>query len=141
MGILTTSNTSPRWYPLWVLHRRSFFSGAISAASTGTQKVSVTLLEIVYALLNTSGNWIAVTPIPDQTLEMLEKRHVGREKELLLALARKILRWLPEDRPSAEDLFDDEYLNLFRVENEAGVAQKPTDLRDGVTVLWTVTQY
>ncbi|KIV97852.1 hypothetical protein PV10_01557 [Exophiala mesophila] len=61
-------------------------------------------------LYRVSGNWIAPTPIPDQTLEIREKRHVGREKELLLALARKILRWLPEDRPSAEELFEDEYL-------------------------------
>ncbi|RMZ85271.1 hypothetical protein DV738_g375, partial [Chaetothyriales sp. CBS 135597] len=63
---------------------------------------------------DSEGNWIAATPIPEQTLEMRETRHpVGsREKQLLLALARKILRWLPEDRPTAEDLFEDEYLTL-----------------------------
>ena len=38
----------------------------------------------------------------------------GEEKELLLALVRKVLRWLPEDRPSAEGLFEDGFLNQFR---------------------------
>ncbi|RMD41280.1 hypothetical protein DV735_g3853, partial [Chaetothyriales sp. CBS 134920] len=63
---------------------------------------------------DSEGNWIAATPIPEQTLETREMRHAvgSREKQLLLALARKILRWLPEDRPTAEDLFEDEYLSL-----------------------------
>ncbi|KAF2453036.1 protein kinase, partial [Lineolata rhizophorae] len=56
------------------------------------------------------GNWIASTPIPDQTLEMREKRLKGKDQELLLTLVRKILRWHPEERPSAEDLFEDEFL-------------------------------
>ena len=94
----------------------------ISAASTGTQQVLVTMLEIVYVWLTTEGNWIAATPIPDQTLEMREKRLVGKDKELLLALARKILRWLPEERPSAEDLFEDEFLNQHMLGNEAVAA-------------------
>lgn len=57
------------------------------------------------------GNWIAPTPIPNQTLESREKRLEGEDKKLLLALARKILRWLPEERPSAQGLFDDPFLN------------------------------
>ncbi|MCJ1255267.1 hypothetical protein MMC24_003083 [Lignoscripta atroalba] len=71
---------------------------------------------------DSAGNWIAATPIPDQTLEMREKRLVGKDKELLLALARKILRWLPEERPSAEDLFEDEFLNQHMLGNEAVAA-------------------
>lgn len=35
----------------------------------------------------------------------------GKDRELLLALVRKILKWLPEERPSAQDLFDDELIN------------------------------
>lgn len=62
------------------------------------------------ASLTIEGNWIASTPIPDQSLETRERRLSGKDKELLLALARKILRWLPEERPSAEDLFEDEFL-------------------------------
>ncbi|KAI8722690.1 Protein kinase domain-containing protein [Fusarium sp. LHS14.1] len=58
------------------------------------------------------GNWIAATPIPDQTLESRETRLEGVEKKLLLAFVRKILRWLPEERPRAETLIEeDEFLN------------------------------
>lgn len=62
------------------------------------------------SLTREQGNWIAATPIPSQTLETRERRLKGREQELLLALVRKLLRWLPEERPSAENLFDDEFL-------------------------------
>lgn len=66
----------------------------------------------VMASLMSAGNWIAATPIPDQTLESRETRLEGRDKKLLLALARKILRWLPEERPYAETLIEeDEFLN------------------------------
>ncbi|RSL85834.1 hypothetical protein CDV31_016493 [Fusarium ambrosium] len=58
------------------------------------------------------GNWVAATPIPDQTLESRETRLEGKDKKLLLDLARKILRWLPEERPCAEALIEeDEFLN------------------------------
>ncbi|KEZ39044.1 hypothetical protein SAPIO_CDS10422 [Scedosporium apiospermum] len=56
------------------------------------------------------GNWIAATPIPDQTLESREIRLEGKDKELLLTFVRKILRWLPEERPSAEGIFEHEFL-------------------------------
>ncbi|KAJ4328613.1 hypothetical protein N0V84_000972 [Fusarium piperis] len=60
------------------------------------------------------GQWIAATPIPDQTLESRESRLEGEEKKLLLALVRKILRWLPEERPCAETLIEeDEFLNQY----------------------------
>lgn len=58
---------------------------------------------------NAEGNWIASTPIPHQTLETREKRLEGKDQVLLLALVRRVLRWLPEERASAEDLFDDEF--------------------------------
>jgi hypothetical protein len=60
----------------------------------------------------TIGNWIASTPIPDQTLETRVTRLDGQEKVMLLAFARRILRWLPEQRASARDLTDplDEFL-------------------------------
>ncbi|KAI1839814.1 hypothetical protein JX266_013972 [Neoarthrinium moseri] len=62
---------------------------------------------------DSEGKWVASTPIPDQTLESRETRLEGNDKELLLILARKILRWLPEERPSAEDLYEDEFLTQF----------------------------
>ncbi|KAI4848876.1 protein kinase, partial [Aureobasidium sp. EXF-8845] len=61
------------------------------------------------------GNWIGSIPIPNQTLETREDRLPGKDKELLLQLVRKVLRWVPEERPSAEGLFDDEFLNQFRI--------------------------
>ena len=69
-----------------------------------------------------SGVWIATTPIPNQTLESREMRLKGKDRELLLALVRKILRWLPEDRPSAEELFEDEFILQFMNENESSAS-------------------
>ncbi|KAI0136392.1 kinase-like domain-containing protein [Xylariales sp. AK1849] len=63
------------------------------------------------------GNWIAATPIPEQSLKTCERRLKGKDQELLLAFVRKILRWLPEDRPSAEDIFEDEFLVKHGIEN------------------------
>ena len=62
--------------------------------------------------LTTTGNWITSTPIPDQTLESRVTRVDGQDEVVLLTFARKILRWLPEDRSSARDLKDplDEFL-------------------------------
>jgi hypothetical protein len=56
------------------------------------------------------GNWIATTPIPNQTLESRETQLVGKEHALLVTLARKILCWLPEDRFSAGEPLEDEFL-------------------------------
>ncbi len=68
------------------------------------------------ASLTIEGNWIAATPIPDQTLQSREIRLEGEDRELLLALMRKFLRWLPEERPSAQDLFEDKFLTQFMLE-------------------------
>ncbi|TWU70610.1 hypothetical protein ED733_001226 [Metarhizium rileyi] len=63
------------------------------------------------------GNWIASTPIPHQSFQSREVQLEAKDKELLLRLVRKILCWLPEDRPSAQDLFEDEFLVQHRLEN------------------------
>jgi len=55
--------------------------------------------------------------MPNQTLESREMRLQGKDKELLLALLRKILRWLPEERPSAEDLSEDNFIVQFMSED------------------------
>ncbi|TQN69453.1 Serine/threonine-protein kinase SRPK, partial [Colletotrichum shisoi] len=60
------------------------------------------------------GNWIGSTPIPDQTLEGRERQLKDRDQRLLLALVRKMLRWDPDERPSAEELFEDEFLIQYR---------------------------
>jgi Flp pilus assembly CpaF family ATPase len=61
--------------------------------------------------MRNKGNWIASTPISYQTLETRKKRLEGKNQVLLLALVRKVLRWLPEERSSAEDLFDDDFFS------------------------------
>ncbi|KAF1825216.1 protein kinase [Dissoconium aciculare CBS 342.82] len=70
---------------------------------------------------DSEGNWICDTEIPQQSFETREKRLAGEDKVLLLALVRKILRWMPEERPSAEDLFEDPFLTQYQHENTAGV--------------------
>ncbi|KAL2754336.1 hypothetical protein ACRALDRAFT_1063202 [Sodiomyces alcalophilus JCM 7366] len=63
---------------------------------------------------DSEGNWIASTPIPDQSLESRETRLEGEEKQQLLAFVRKVLCWLPEDRKSACQLYDDEFLKSYK---------------------------
>lgn len=45
----------------------------------------------------------------------------GKDRDLLLALLRKTLKWLPEERPSAGDLFEDEFILQFMTD-DASVA-------------------
>jgi len=44
--------------------------------------------------------------MPDQTFESREVRLEGVDRELLVAFARKAIRWLPEERVSAAELLD-----------------------------------
>ncbi|EPE02639.1 protein kinase [Ophiostoma piceae UAMH 11346] len=62
---------------------------------------------------DSEGNWIASTPIPDQTLEIRETKLKGEEKQQLLAFVRKVLCWLPEDRKSADQLYRDAFVNGY----------------------------
>ena len=64
------------------------------------------------------GNWIASTPIPEQSFELREHRLEGEDHELFVAFARKVLRWLPEERPKADDLISDEFLTQHIRERE-----------------------
>ena len=50
------------------------------------------------------GNWKGSIPIPTQSLETREQQFLGEDKELFLNFLRRILRWLPEERPTAEEL-------------------------------------
>ncbi|KAH8175386.1 protein kinase domain-containing protein [Sarocladium implicatum] len=59
------------------------------------------------------GKWIASTPVPEQSLETRETRLQGEEKLLLLELVRKLLCWLPEDRKSAEGLYDEPFIQGY----------------------------
>jgi hypothetical protein len=120
------SSTLLRWSLSWDPHPSSFCIAAIDVVGTGTQKVRIPGSRISISLgiasLTIKGNWIAATPIPDQTLESRETRLKGKDKELLLALARKIFRWLPEERPSAQDLYEDEFLTQFVPKDQPGAS-------------------
>lgn len=54
------------------------------------------------------GKWKNLTPIPDITLESLAIDVQGEDKEGFLSFLRKILRWVPEERPTAGELVYDE---------------------------------
>ncbi|EEP75786.1 predicted protein [Uncinocarpus reesii 1704] len=57
-----------------------------------------------------NGNWRGASPIPDVSLEKLSEKMYGGEREGFLAFLRRILRWLPEERPTAEELVFDPWL-------------------------------
>lgn len=57
------------------------------------------------------GNWKGAAPIPSMTLEQREEMLQGESKQLFLAFMRKMLQWRPEDRSSARELLEDEWLH------------------------------
>ena len=86
----------------------------------GTLKVSISLrypigdaFQRECSTVRSLGKWIASTPVPEQSLETRETRLQGEEKLLLLELVRKLLCWLPEDRKSAEGLYDDPFIQGY----------------------------
>jgi serine/threonine protein kinase len=85
--------------------------------SLHSSQINALVVETRTKLTTASGNWIASTPIPDQTFESLEVRLEGEDKELLLAFARKVLRWLPEERKSAGEFLEegDDFLTQWGV--------------------------
>ncbi|EEH08477.1 protein kinase [Histoplasma capsulatum G186AR] len=56
------------------------------------------------------GQWIAATPIPEQSLDTREWRLEGEDHRLLLDFLSKIFRWLPEERASAQELTSHPFL-------------------------------
>ncbi|KAK1142858.1 hypothetical protein N8T08_007292 [Aspergillus melleus] len=57
-----------------------------------------------------NGNWRDSVRIPEQSLESRESRLEGSNKIPFLNFLRKTLCWLPEERPTAEELLFDEWL-------------------------------
>ncbi|KAL4745928.1 kinase-like domain-containing protein [Aspergillus terricola var. indicus] len=59
------------------------------------------------------GDWIAhhEAPVPSVSLETLETRLTGKEKELFLAFIRSMLKWMPEERKTAKQLLEHPYLS------------------------------
>jgi len=58
-----------------------------------------------------TGNWRGASEVPKRNLEEAEKRLEGEEKKLFLDFVRKMLKWKPEERSSAQDLLCDLWLN------------------------------
>ncbi|PYI17831.1 protein kinase [Aspergillus violaceofuscus CBS 115571] len=58
------------------------------------------------------GAWVAheESDVPLTSLESLEKRLSGTEKEFFLRFLRSMLKWLPEERKTARQLLDDPWL-------------------------------
>lgn len=109
------SNILLRWLPSWGLPHRASFNGVRNAASTGMMKVSIYLyhLSISWKRFKTEiilGQWIAATPIPEQSLDTREWRLEGEDHRLLLDFLSKIFRWLPEERASAQELTSHPFL-------------------------------
>lgn len=57
-----------------------------------------------------AGNWLGSIPIPNSSLEERVTHLEGDDKQLRLGFARRILRWLPDERPIAEELAFDAWL-------------------------------
>jgi hypothetical protein len=92
-----TNRISRKWCRYWAHRRRHFWNALRSAASIGIPKVGVKRTGHFVFLgetPTTTGNWIASTPIPSQTLESRVTRLHGQDKVMLLAFARKILQLL-----------------------------------------------
>lgn len=58
------------------------------------------------------GNWKGEAEIPDASLEDGATRFKGEDKTLFLEFVRKMVKWKPEERSSARELFqEDAWLN------------------------------
>ncbi|EER39562.1 protein kinase [Histoplasma capsulatum var. duboisii H88] len=68
------------------------------------------------------GNWKGSIPIPDQSFETREWRLNEEDRALFLKYLRRILRWKPEERPTAEELAFDDFLMQPLLESRARAA-------------------
>ncbi|KAI4174630.1 MAG: hypothetical protein LQ343_002203 [Gyalolechia ehrenbergii] len=58
------------------------------------------------------GEWQAEIPVPARTcLQESEENLTGRNKEAFLRFVRKMVQWRPEDRQTANQLLEDDWLN------------------------------
>jgi hypothetical protein len=56
-----------------------------------------------------TGTWKNLAPIPHTSLELLEQRLEGEEKQLFLTFMREMLQWDPQDRQDSEQVYWDEW--------------------------------
>lgn len=61
---------------------------------------------------NPAGQQRGEIPVPDRTsLEESEENLEGSNKEAFLRFVRKMVQWRPEDRPTARQLLEDDWLS------------------------------
>lgn len=69
-------------------------------------------LSTLTLIANSAGGWQADIPIPERTcLEESEENLEGSNKEAFLRFMRKMVQWRPEDRQTANQLLEDDWLN------------------------------
>ncbi|KAJ9253104.1 hypothetical protein DTO207G8_4405 [Paecilomyces variotii] len=56
------------------------------------------------------GTWKGTIPIPNETLQSREHKLYPNDQHHFISFLRKILRWKPEERPSAAELVTDDFL-------------------------------
>ncbi|KAL3450420.1 kinase-like domain-containing protein [Aspergillus insuetus] len=56
------------------------------------------------------GTWKGSIPIPEQSFEKKARQFSSEDKDLFIAFLRRVFRWLPEERPTAEELAYDDFL-------------------------------
>ncbi|PMD61934.1 kinase domain-containing protein [Hyaloscypha bicolor E] len=66
--------------------------------------------EKCYQYWDSQGNWKGSVPIPDQSFEIREHLLHGEDRALFVQFLRRMLCWMPEERPVAEELAFDEFL-------------------------------
>ncbi|KAI2085833.1 hypothetical protein LOZ36_003756 [Ophidiomyces ophidiicola] len=57
-----------------------------------------------------NGTWRGAAPIPTYSLEDLAEKIGGEDRNGFLSFFRRTLRWLPEERPTTEELISDPWL-------------------------------
>ncbi len=58
-----------------------------------------------------------MAPIPDTSLELMDHRLEGEEKQQFIAFMRKMLQWNPEDRQDSEGVYWDKWLLADLIES------------------------
>ena len=90
-----------------------FLTGAKEAFNFGIKMVSTDTLLSMATLITldfTPGNWKDSAPISTSNLDRREIRLEGHEKGEFLRFLQRMLRWDPEERPSAKELLFDPWL-------------------------------
>lgn len=113
------NNTLPRWSRFLGSHRSNSSSGAECAANIGIRKVRNTLCNNVWSgeLNFTVGSWKGSVPIPGRSFEFSQEILDDRSQIFFKQFIGRALQWLPEERPTAEELAFAEFL-MQHIEHE-----------------------